>query len=148
MRISDWSSDVCSSDLGNLTCGAQFNIAILDLRKNQANSSQPFLVAPLHGGGLGSFDLVANHRALSSSCLETHSYSGIKLILIGLTLDHEKPNSASVSPAACGHAQEKKKDVILASPKSLNLPHGATGELALADLPTLIVPGFSEVGEA
>src|SRR3546814_7037290 len=81
--------------LGNLTCGAQFNIAILDLRKNQANSSQPFLVAPLHGGGLGSFDLVANHRALSSSCLETHSYSGIKLILIGLTLDHEKPNSAS-----------------------------------------------------
>src|SRR3546814_3670010 len=93
MRISDWSSDVCSSDLGNLTCGAQFNIAILDLRKNQANSSQPFLVAPLHGGGLGSFDLVANHRALSSSCLETHSYSGIKLILIGLTLDHEKPRS-------------------------------------------------------
>jgi hypothetical protein len=45
--------------------GAQLDVAILQRRKDEADGGRPRLVARLHGGDLGSLDLVANHEALS-----------------------------------------------------------------------------------
>ena len=41
--------------------GAQFDVAVLDRRLDQADRGARFLVAGLHGGDLGGLDVVANH---------------------------------------------------------------------------------------
>src|SRR3546814_19861731 len=71
MRISDWSSDVCSSDLGVIS-GPGADIPFRIYRADMASSSAPAVIF-FHGGGfvmgdLDSHDIVCRQLCKESAC--------------------------------------------------------------------------------
>src|SRR3546814_10233131 len=75
MRISDWSSDVCSSDLGVIS-GPGADIPFRIYRADMASSSTPAVIF-FHGGGfvmgdLDSHDIVrSEERRVGKECVST-----------------------------------------------------------------------------
>src|SRR3546814_13598475 len=62
MRISDWSSDVCSSDLHAIHHGSQRGLRVpgdFDLQRGGAVGAQPLRQPVRHGGDLGLFVVLA-----------------------------------------------------------------------------------------
>src|SRR3546814_17958364 len=102
MRISDWSSDVCSSDLTLGDCGA-----VLEQLRGRAQRQQRVVVAQQLG-----IDAVAAQQALG----------------IGAELMHQR----AVPPQATGpdHCRHVSKSRILVSPCQVRLAERPQTELA------------------
>src|SRR3546814_16508115 len=78
MRISDWSSDVCSSDLWPLTLCAFTSAAVIlrKLRSSLTFSSRTAVADTLDGG---SIEMIASHwsteeRRVGKGCVSTYIY--------------------------------------------------------------------------